>query len=122
MFYDNLTVGAGDSVTVTVTATSTTTGTVTIKNNSNGESVTSTVSSSAALCEQDAEWIVEDFFYGDSVTHLADWQTITWTGAVAKTASTSVAPSSGYTVDLDQSGKILSSSSLSSSSVTIKYV
>ena len=106
-----------------VTATSTTTGTVTIKNNSNGQSKSSTVSyKSYPLCEKDAEWIVEDFYYGDSTVHLVDWNTVTFTDAVAKTSSKSVAPTSGYTFDLEQSGKILSSSTLGSSSVTIKYV
>ncbi|KIP10267.1 hypothetical protein PHLGIDRAFT_101361 [Phlebiopsis gigantea 11061_1 CR5-6] len=122
VYYDDLTVSEGDSLTVNVTATSTTTGTVTIKNNSNGQSKSSTVSYNYPLCEQDAEWIVEDFYYGDSTVHLVDWNTVAFTDAVAKTSSKSVAPTSGYTYDLEQSGKILSSTTLGSSTVTIKYV
>lgn len=80
-------VGTGGSIIVTFTATSLKADTVTTNNNSSGESVSSTV-----------------IFYGVSTIHTAGWQTIAW---VAKTASASVEPSSGYT-DLDQSGKILS--------------
>jgi hypothetical protein len=51
----------GDSVTITVTASSKTSGTAVIKNNSNGQSVSKSLTSSSALCQQDVEWIVEDF-------------------------------------------------------------
>lgn len=59
--FSGISFSAGDSVTVTVTATTTKSGTAVIKNNTKGTSVSKTITSSAALCEENAEWIVEDY-------------------------------------------------------------
>lgn len=59
--FTGITFAAGDSITLTATASSTTKGTLTIVNNTTGKTVTKTLSSTSALCEYDAEWIVEDF-------------------------------------------------------------
>ncbi|KIP01483.1 hypothetical protein PHLGIDRAFT_131247 [Phlebiopsis gigantea 11061_1 CR5-6] len=58
---------AGDSVTLNVTATSKTAGVATITNASKGVSVSKKITSTAALCEQDAEWQVEVFSSGGVV-------------------------------------------------------
>lgn len=55
---------AGDSVTLNVTATSKTAGVAGITNASKGVSVSKKITSTAALCEQDAEWQVEVFSSG----------------------------------------------------------
>ncbi|GJE98819.1 peptidase A4 family-domain-containing protein [Phanerochaete sordida] len=113
---------AGDSVTLTVTASSTTKGTAVITNNSNGQSVSKSISSSSALCEQDAEWIVEDFEEGNSLVPFANFGTVSFTGASAKTASGSVGPGSANIIDIQQNGKTLTSVSTSNSGVTVKYI
>jgi hypothetical protein len=113
---------AGDSVTLTVTAKSTTSGTAVIKNNSNGQSVSKSITSSSALCEQDAEWIVEDFEEGSSLVPLANWGTVTFTGASASKSSGSVGPSSANVIDIQQGSTVYTSVSISGSSVTVKYV
>ncbi|GJE98817.1 peptidase A4 family-domain-containing protein [Phanerochaete sordida] len=120
--FSGITFKAGDSVTLTVTASSTTKGTAVITNNSNGKSVSKSISSSSALCEQDAEWIVEDFEEGNSLVPFANFGTVTFTGASAKTASSSVGPSSANIIDIQQNGKTLTSVSTSGSSVTVSYV
>ena len=74
------------------------------------------------LCLQDAEWIVEDFEEGSSLVPFANFGTVTFTGASAKTASGSVGPSGANTIDIEQSNKVLTSVSTSSSSVTVSYV
>ena len=112
----------GDSVTLTVTATSTTKGTAVIKNNSNGKSVSKSISSSSALCEQDAEWIVEDFEEGGGLVPFANFGTVTFTGASAKTASGSTGPSGANIIDIQQGSTVLTSVSTSGSSVTVQYV
>lgn len=61
--YDfDLDVSAGDILTFTVTATSSTGGTAVIENQTTGNTVTQDFSneSDGALCQTNAEWIVED--------------------------------------------------------------
>jgi hypothetical protein len=114
---------AGDSVTITVTAATTKSGTAVIKNNTTGKSVSKSLTSTAALCEQDAEWIVEDFEEGSSLVPFANFGTVTFSGASAtKVAGGTSGPSGATLIDIQQSGKVLTSSSTSSSSVTVKYV
>ena len=120
--FSGISFSPGDSVTLTVTATSTKAGTAVITNNTKGKTVTKSITSSAALCEQDAEWIVEDFEEGSSLVPFANFGTVTFTGASAKTASSSVGPSGAVLIDIEQSGKVLTSVSTTSSSVTVSYV
>jgi len=116
--FSGITFSAGDSVTLTVTATSTKAGTAVIKNNTKGKTVTKSITSSSALCEQDAEWIVEDFEEGSSLVPFANFGTVTFTGASAGGTS----PSGATIIDIEQNSKVLTSSSVSGSSVTVKYV
>lgn len=121
--FSGITISAGDSITVTVTATSTTGGTAVVKNNSKGTSVTHTFTSqSKALQELNAEWIVEDFSSGGSLVPFADFGTVTFTGASATGSSGTVGPSGATIIDIEQSGKVLTSVSTTSSSVTVTYV
>jgi hypothetical protein len=120
--FSGISFSAGDSVTLTVTASSTTSGTAVITNNSKGKTVTKQITSSSALCEQDAEWIVEDFEEGSSLVPFANFGTVTFTGASAKTASGSTGPSGANVIDIQQNGKTLTSVSTSGSSVTVSYV
>ncbi|EKM56252.1 uncharacterized protein PHACADRAFT_253281 [Phanerochaete carnosa HHB-10118-sp] len=119
--FSGISFSVGDSVTLTVTASSTTSGTAVITNNSKGKTVTQKITSGSALCEQDAEWIVEDFEEGDSLVPLANFGTVTFTGASAKTGSGSVGPSGANTIDIQQGNSVLTSVSTSGSSVTVSY-
>ncbi|KUI62048.1 Aspergillopepsin-2 [Cytospora mali] len=121
--FSGISISAGDTITVTVTATSKTAGTAVVKNVSKGTSVTHTFSSeSNALEELNAEWIVEDFSEGDSLVPFADFGTVTFTGATATDSSGSVGPSGATLIDIKQDGEVLTSSSTTSTSVTVKYV
>ena len=93
-----------------------------ITNNTKGKSVSKSITSSSALCEQDAEWIVEDFEEGDSLVPFANFGTVTFEDASARTASGSVGPSGANTIDIEQNGRVLTSVSTSGSSVTVSYV
>jgi hypothetical protein len=98
-------------------------GTVTIKNNSKGWTVSKSLTSTASLCEYNAEWIVEDFLSGNSQVPFANFGTVTFTGATATTTSgTSVSAAGSTLIDIEQNNKVLTSSSVSGSTVTIKYV
>ncbi|KAI1787358.1 aspergillopepsin [Ganoderma leucocontextum] len=121
--FSGITFSAGDSVTVTVTATSTTGGTAEITNESTGETVSHTFSGQPALCEYDAEWIVEDFSSTDGLVPFADFGNVTFTGASAGTVGgTTVGPSGAELIDIMQDDQVLTSVSTGSNSVTVSYV
>ena len=87
-----------------------------------GKTVTKSLTSSYALGGQNAEWIVEDFEEGGSLVALANWGTVTFTGATAKTATSSENAASAQIIDIKQNGKVLTSVSVSGSTVTDTYV
>ncbi|KAJ3879601.1 acid proteinase [Lentinula edodes] len=123
--FSGISFSAGDSVTVTATVISTTEGTLTIVNNSKGTTVSKTVSSSAKLCETNAEWIVEDFEECEgnscSLVPFANFGTIEFTGASATTSSGTVTPAGSTLIEIEQSNKVLTTVSQSGSTVTVVY-
>ncbi|KAI0971029.1 peptidase A4 family-domain-containing protein [Xylaria arbuscula] len=122
--YSSFTVSAGSSVTVTATKTSSTGGTTTIT--SGGKSTSHTFSGqSTQLQGASAEWIVEDFTSGNSLVPFANFGTVTFTGAsaVINGATVSASSDSPVTIDLvSSSNSVLTSTSISGSTVTVKYV
>ncbi|KZT64968.1 hypothetical protein DAEQUDRAFT_677555 [Daedalea quercina L-15889] len=119
--FSGISFSAGDSVRLTVTASSTKAGTAEIENLTTGETVTKSITSSSALCEEDAEWIVEDYEEGDSLVPFANFGTVTFTSASATSGSGSTGPSGATLIDIEQNNKVLTSVSTSSSSVTVTY-
>ncbi|KAI1371865.1 peptidase A4 family-domain-containing protein [Hypoxylon crocopeplum] len=118
--FSGIPIKAGDTITMTVTATSTSAGTAVIENVTTGKTVTHSFSGeSDALCQTNAEWIVEDFSSGGSLVAFANFGTVQFTGASVN-GGTGV---SGATIiDIQQSGKILTDCSTSgSSNVVCKY-
>ncbi|KAG8989180.1 hypothetical protein FRB94_010922 [Tulasnella sp. JGI-2019a] len=120
--FSGITISAGDSITTTVTATSTKAGTAVITNNTTGKTVTKSLTSSYALCEENAEWIVEDYEEGSSLVTLANFGTVTFTGASAGlVAGGTLGPATADTIDIEQSSKILTSVILGASTVAVTY-
>ena len=107
---------------MSVTATSKTAGKATITNKSSGKTVSHSFSGQPALCEYDAEWIVEDFSSGGGLVPFANFGEVTFSGAKAGTKSGSVGPSGAGLIDIQQDNQVLTSSSTGSSSVTVSYV
>ncbi|KAG6845249.1 hypothetical protein H0H87_011984 [Tephrocybe sp. NHM501043] len=121
--FSGISIKAGDVITVTVTAATTKSGTAVITNKTTGKTVSKSLTSTAALCEQNAEWIVEDFESGGSLVPFANFGTVSFTSASATTSSgTTVGPSGSTLIDIEQNGEVLTSVSTSSSGVTISYV
>jgi hypothetical protein len=120
--FSGISISAGDEIKVTVTASSTTAGKAVIENLSSGETVSKSLTSSSALCEENAEWIVEDFEEGSSLVAFADFGKVAFTNAVATTSSGTVGPSGATVIDIKQNGDVLTSVSTSSSGVTVSYV
>lgn len=118
-----MTISAGDEIRATVTANSTTSGTAIIENLMTGKKVTKELSSSYPLCEQDAEWVVEDFEMDGSLVPFADFGTITFTNATATGSSgKSYTPSDATITDIEQGNEVLTSVSISGDTVTVKYI
>ncbi|KAH9921359.1 peptidase A4 family-domain-containing protein [Fomitopsis serialis] len=112
--FSGISFSAGDSVTVR--------GTAVIENTTTGQKVSKDLTSSAALCEENAEWIVEDYEENGALVPLANFGTVTFTGAAATTSSGSVGPSGATLIDIKQNNQTLTDASADSSSVTVKYV
>jgi hypothetical protein len=100
-------------------------GVTTFDNTSSGESKSHTFSgqTDGTLCGQDAEWIVEDFESGSSLVPFADFGTVTFTGASAVIGGSTVTPGGddADTIYIQQSGPILTSTTISGSEVTVTY-
>ena len=97
-----------------------------IENNTTGKRVSHSFKnegSLGSLCETNAEWIIEDFEEGSGMVQFADFGTVTFTGASAKTGSGSVGVSGATIIDIEQNSKILTDCSTSGSSgVSCSYV
>ncbi|PYH98420.1 hypothetical protein BO71DRAFT_371066 [Aspergillus ellipticus CBS 707.79] len=121
--FSGISISAGDVIKVTVDATSKTAGTATIENVSTGSTVTHTFTGGVDgdLCEYNAEWIVEDFEEDDSLVPFADFGTVTFSSAYATKDGSSVGPSDATIIDIEQDS-VLTSVSVSSSEVVVKYV
>ncbi|KIK57915.1 hypothetical protein GYMLUDRAFT_98354 [Collybiopsis luxurians FD-317 M1] len=118
-------VSAGDQIRITLTTTTSTHGTVLLENLSTSQSFTKDVSapnSSSALQGKNAEWIVEDFEENGQMVTLTNWGTLTFTdGSAGTNTGSSVAPSTGTIVNMEQDGRVLTSVSTSGSNVTIQH-
>jgi hypothetical protein len=122
--FSGISFSAGDSVTLTATVSSTTAGTLKIENNSKGQTVTKAVTSSAKLCETNAEWIVEDFEECEgndcSLVPFANFGKVEFTGASATTSSGTVSPAGATILDIEQN-TVLTSTTVSGSTITVTY-
>ncbi|KAJ7149041.1 peptidase A4 family-domain-containing protein, partial [Mycena crocata] len=120
--FTGIPISAGNTIKLTVTASSATAGTAVIQNLSTGVTVSRALTSSARLCMQNAEWIVEDFEENGGLVPFANFGTVTFTGAQATTASGSVVgPSGSVLIDIEQNNQVLTSVSSGSSSVTVSH-
>jgi len=120
--FSGIVISAGDVIQLTVNASSTTSGTASINNLTNGQAVSKKLTSSSPLCGQDAEWIVEDYMEGSSLVPFADFGTVTFTSAKAS-GNGAYTPSGATITEIQQNNnQVLTSTSLTGSSVTIKYL
>lgn len=123
--FSGFSVSVGDKIYMEVDASSKTKGTAILQNLTTGKKVTHTFTNTpSTLCETNAEWIVEAFQEGGSQVTLADFGTVTFTGASASGSSGTTTPSSGEIIDIspDQGSTVLTDCSATSSTVTCKYV
>ncbi|KAJ7061498.1 aspergillopepsin [Mycena amicta] len=120
--FTGIPISAGNSIKLTATASSATAGTLTIQNLSTGVTVSKAVTSTARLCFENAEWIVEDFEEGSSLVPFANFGTVTFTGAVATLQSGgTTGPTGSVLIDIEQNNNVLTSVSSTSNSVTVSH-
>ncbi|KAI0656071.1 acid proteinase [Cubamyces menziesii] len=120
--FSGFTIRPGDNISATVIADSLTSGTATIVNYSTGQEVTKILTSQPALCQENAEWIVEDYTESGGLVPLANFGTVTFTDALAGISTGGVSPAGATIFNMEQNGRVLTSASTSSSSVTVSYI
>jgi len=125
--FTGIPIAAGDVISLSVVSTSSSTGTATIENVSTGVTVSKALTapdSSAHLQGVNAEWIVEDFEEGNSLVPFADFGTVVFSNAEAKTSSETVTLSGASPIILvSNSGAALTSVTIeSTSSLEVTYV
>ncbi|KAF8342490.1 peptidase A4 family-domain-containing protein [Amanita rubescens] len=122
IFFDNIAINSGDQVRLTVMATSTTTGNVFIENMSNNQTVQQELSSTFPLCQESAEWIVEDFGSDESLVPFNNFGTVIFKGALAVTAGGEILTPDGAIISLiEQNDVVITSVDEGLTGVTISY-
>ncbi|KAI9742186.1 MAG: hypothetical protein M1818_004086 [Claussenomyces sp. TS43310] len=120
--FDNFDISEGDSIYMEVDASSKTSGKAILENMTTGQKVTHTFSSPpSSLCETNAEWIVEDFEEDGSLVPLANFGSITFTGASASGSSGTVTPAGATIIYMEQNNKVLSKCATSGNDLTCTY-
>ncbi|RDX44809.1 concanavalin A-like lectin/glucanase [Lentinus brumalis] len=123
-------ISSGDVLTFRLVATSDLEGTIYLENETTGQTAYKVLDAPPSppfeapqLAFQNAEWIMEDFF-SDGQVPLADFGSIVFTGASAKTnAGTTVDLKNATAINLVVDGKTRTNVSIDSdSSATIKYL
>ena len=122
--FSGISINSGDTIKATVVAYSTTSGVATIENLTTGETATQDLTSNYALCEQDAEWIVEDFEEDGGLVPFANFGTVTFYDASASGPGGTYTPCDGNIIDIEQNGKVLTDVVIDNgcSNVTVQYV
>ncbi|KAF8342499.1 peptidase A4 family-domain-containing protein, partial [Amanita rubescens] len=123
-FFEGIVIKTGDVIRLKVVAMSPTRGTATISNLSNNQVVSIDLTSSSALCGQNAEWIVEDYFQGNvhSLVPLCNFGTVKFGHASASGASgATVTPEGATLIDLVKNNRTLTSASPTVGGITIRY-
>ncbi len=112
---------AGDTVTVTVAAWSKTSGKAWIRNHRTNKLVSQSFKNQPALCQYDAEWIVEDFSSGGLVP-FANFGKVDFNKAYAKTIKgKKVGPKDAKQIDIVKSNKVITKVALADDSVAVTY-
>lgn len=119
----NIPVTSGQTVTVTATKTGSNSGTTKLSV-SGGSSGTHTFSGqSSPIPGNSAEWIVEDFESGGSEVPFANFGTVTFTGCSATINGVAQTPGGDNAVNIElYESSQLTSTTISGSTVTVKYV
>jgi hypothetical protein len=122
-FFNGFSINSGDELRLTVTATSTNGGTAKIENLSTGKVAEHVFESEGtALCQQNAEWIVEDYSQNNVNVPFCNFGVVEFTNAYATTtANQHVTPNGATVIILQKNGLDVTSVEENPGGVTIKY-
>ena len=122
--FSGISFNTGDVVALSVVSSSSTSGTATIQNLSNGQQVSQYITSSSALCGQNAEWIVEDFEENGGLVPFCNFGSVSFSNANAQTSDGNTwAADIGDLIDIQQNGQTLTQSAQNGGGVvTVQYV
>lgn len=131
--FTGITLKGGDSVRMTVLTSSTTNGLAVIENLTTGQAVQQflSVAASSALCEANAEWIIEDFQSCTAAgvcpqVPFANFGAVTFTSSLALQSGNLITPGSAgqnlQTLDLYQNSTTLTNCAVSGTTVSCKYI
>ncbi|KAI2626172.1 peptidase A4 family-domain-containing protein [Xylaria nigripes] len=123
--FTNFTVSSGNEVRMTVNATTTGTGIALLENLTTGGSVTHTFTKqNSPLCEQDAEWIVEDYAEGGGLVPFANFDAVVFTDAETIKDGECIGPTGANIFNIQEAdGEILTDCEVTdASTVTCTYV
>jgi hypothetical protein len=113
----------GDEVRLTVRAKTTTSGWAEIENLTTGKRVSKFITSTFALCEKNAEWIVEDYEQGGGLVPFANFGKVKFSHAEATRHSGAVVgPLGAQIFELQQGSNLLTHVSKTPTSVTVTYI
>ena len=96
-------------------------GKATIINLTTGQLVSQDITSEQSLCQQDAEWIVEDFEDNGEPVPFANFGTVTFESAQAMTPTGFKGPMTANVIVIEQDGQTLTNAIVDDSSVTVSY-
>ncbi|KAF8141865.1 peptidase G1 [Boletus edulis] len=117
---------ARNVITLTLGIFDATSGFAIIENASTGQSVKEQVqagSSGYPLCQQNAEWLLEDIFLNSTQVPLSNFSMVTFTDAKAFGKDGKIYTPQGAIIDdVEQDGQVLTSVSVNGSSVSINHV
>lgn len=121
-YFTGILFSAGDTITLAVSANSTTSGNVLIENTSTGQSVSHILTSTSALCQTSAEWIVEDYQLGGETVPLANFGMVKFTGAQVVAHNGVLGPEGATLINMaNGAGDVLADTQIDSTSVTVTY-
>ena len=119
--YDfELAVSEGDSVSMSVVTSGAAGGSATVTNLSTGQKATKAFTGQQALCQKNAEWIVEDFSLSGGLVPFANFAPVTFSGAAFVDGAGTQGPAAAQIVNIQQSSK-LTSCAASVSTVQCSY-
>jgi hypothetical protein len=106
--FENFQVNPGDTVTMRVVSTSPTSGTAYISNLSTGQTVSKDFwNQSVPLCQQNAEWIVEDFSTNGSLIPFAGFSDVHITDSSWVANGTAFGLQGAIEVNIQQNNKVM---------------
>ncbi|KAF9895189.1 hypothetical protein FE257_000091 [Aspergillus nanangensis] len=119
-------VETGDTIFAKVQSLSPSQGVAIIENRSNGQSATQTIQApnpQATLAGKNADWIVEDFQSGKEMVALADFSSVTFTGAGAEAGGSHFGVGDATVIELKQNDKVLTDvETQGDSQIRVNYV